>query len=470
MIAGLVTGCATLFDSKQIIRVSSKPPGAEVVYKGEKVGVTPMLLEVKTEHHPEISVRDASETQTMILKTGYRWGRSFAGNLIFLTVAPAGWITDLISGHAWGVDRNVDVEFAKAYAEKKNIRMSKSEGQEVLAIAPPQSVHANLSDEVAHKIENKLRELYPTYKVIYYNNSLKDFRNYGIDFDSSASPSTQNGVFYDLKATKIYFSEVTLTDDEVMVKGEVVDALDPLKNQKKVFDFSRTEFTTLGEVAWLSDTHSLFYWLPNTIGVDLGSTATEIGVNGTSVRATSQPFAGFWGGVETAVSTISIRRIAPPIDRDNWSFRFAFVPTLSLSYVNEQFSNVLGLQDQVFHRLHAEAGWGPSIAYGSRRWSIYLNLLPVWAYDQISTSVGNTNYSVDNSHGTLGGELGLMFFFSPRWLARAYYRSTPVPVVTWSRILSDALQSDANIQSVNEVDMGISFAYIIPSADLHFKK
>ncbi|MCB0384363.1 MAG: PEGA domain-containing protein, partial [Bdellovibrionales bacterium] len=96
-----LTGCASLTHNgrNQVVVVDSRPSGAEVVYQGKVVGLTPALVEVERGKKVEVEVRhQEAGSKTLRLKADYRWGRSFAGNLVWLSLAPVGWFVDLIKG------------------------------------------------------------------------------------------------------------------------------------------------------------------------------------------------------------------------------------------------------------------------------------------------------------------------------------------------------------------------------------
>ncbi len=246
------------------------------------------------------------------------------------------------------------------------------------------------------------------------------------------------------------------------VKGHLDDVRDAGANEAKSYSFKEQELKTASRVGWVADTSNLFYWLPNTVFIDFGSATTNFTINGVSAPATSQALDGPLGEAFTVVSAISLRRILPPIDRDTWSFRTSFVPTASFSYANEKFETVLGISGQTFHRLHTDVGWGPSFNYGSRSWNFYFNILPIFAFDQISTTAGGTTYVDNNAHITFAEEIGIMKYISQRWLVRLYERNVEVPRNTWENVIGNLLQTNVTINSAQVVWAGVAVGYVVP--------
>ncbi len=97
----LLTGCGTIMHgNKQLIKFTSKPPGARVLIDGEEKGITPC----------EISMSRAQTTTLVVLrKTGYEdylytlhWmGSGWAWASLAIPIV--GPLVDVISG-SWGAD------------------------------------------------------------------------------------------------------------------------------------------------------------------------------------------------------------------------------------------------------------------------------------------------------------------------------------------------------------------------------
>ncbi len=200
---GWLSGCATIIDKDQVVLVKSEPPGAAVFYKGKNEGETPVLVKVKSAHHDEILVRLGESKKAIELNGDYRWGRSFFGNLMYLSLAPIGWVTDFVSGHAWQFHPDYAVQFANSAGVRPP---SKAISQrKTLAIAPPLFAHANLSDEVGAHLEEKLRNDFPNYEILPFGQTVEKFDTQGFDFESQDLSANRNRIFFEAKVDKIFF-------------------------------------------------------------------------------------------------------------------------------------------------------------------------------------------------------------------------------------------------------------------------
>ncbi len=171
------TGCTTLNlnNYTQKLKVSSSPEGADIFFDGKKVGKTPGYIRIRRKKDARLELKKQGYQPTYVqLDSKYRWTDSFVMNLIFTSLAPAGWLIDYATGTSWNYEPldNIVID------SKKDVQWDTS--QWVIGIAPPQSDDPVASDQVANFLQEKMRQSYPKANVKDYNSSKYKFLDYDV--------------------------------------------------------------------------------------------------------------------------------------------------------------------------------------------------------------------------------------------------------------------------------------------------
>ena len=403
----IISGCATFTDPRQLLIFRSQPPGAHVLtLQGELLGITPLTKELSRQKSLSLLVRTENETQKLELKGHYRWDRSFAGNLAFLTLAPAGWVTDFFSGAAWEfpVEQEVSFQGSSARPRKKSSSASSSGVVRVL-IAPPRSIHPDISDELGPQIEERLKSLHlPHHEILHYQNFLPLFESLEID---GTAPLTLMQTLRLAKAAgveQIYVSELDTSEKIAHVHGFLKDPTQETE-EKLDFDLPSQQISSLSEFGWIGKKSNFASLLPNSTFIDFGQTRSSFRVNNVSSDATASAASDGLGNVTQYLSAISLRKMIPPSSRENWRFSFDWVPTASFSRAQEIVEGFPGAENDHFIRLHLDAGYGANIAYGSNQWSFYASPFLLLGYNKISTDSTGSYIQSDSTDLTVASSL-----------------------------------------------------------------
>jgi hypothetical protein len=464
LIAPACIGCATVGGHRQYVVVHTKPENLELRVNGQSLGRTPFIAGFERGSSKELHFfDDHGHEQVRRIPGHYRWWRSLAGNLVFITFAPVGWIVDDLTGTAWRFDSKLNFDFSDTMqVAPPPLDHERPE----VAIAPPTSGHANISDEVGRLIEKKLAHDHPEYEILPYDSTIDVFRGTGLDYDRSSDKEPMAEAFSRLSVNKIYFSSVDEHNKKVLVSGEITDGLNAGDSKKVDYEIPEEQVRAIHEIGSQSY-QDLVYWLPNSIGVDFGQTATSFKIGDSTVNAHTSFEDSVLGQVSQVVSAISISRVFPPIDRPGWHYRLGFAPEVTLSDANETFA-LAGISRVSFDRLYVDAGWGPNFNFGNKYLNFYLNLIPVVAYSQIGANAFGTNYSVSSTDVTISSEAGIMYFFTPHWMARIYVHSASESRDLWQKIFSQVADQPVYIESANLSSEGVNVSYVFPGQALKF--
>lgn len=128
------SACASLNyeDYRQVVLVTSDPPGAKVYQGSHFLGVTPSYMKVRRGRTPRLNfVPPDGDSHEVKLNTEYRWNDSGALNLLLVPLAPAGWLVDYATGTSWNIKDPAVQKFGKGGG------WPATREPKVVAIAPP---------------------------------------------------------------------------------------------------------------------------------------------------------------------------------------------------------------------------------------------------------------------------------------------------------------------------------------------
>jgi len=463
----LFTACASVGDLDQAILVRSAPSGAEVTHDGKVLGHTPLLTRIPRQHSNELTLKLNDEEVKHPLKTRYRWGRSFGGNWALLSFAPVGWITDFVTGAAWNYRPEFTVEGFKSTSP--GLKGPDS----AIAIAPPLSVHPNISDEVGNQLTPKLREYLKSENaphVLSYESTLNIFNDYAWDYDNAGSRSESYEVYSKTGANKIFFSKIDTASDpnNVLVQGEVRDILDPSTNRKINLTVDKALVPAIHDVGWSTRKENIVTLLPNSVYLDFSTSRTKLEINEEEVNASPRDTDGLLGQVYRYLSAVSFRNVTPPSKRPEWRYQFHLSPSASFSYAKEEFENYAPLANIDFQRTHIDIGWGPNFNYGNNHWNLFFNIFPLVNYDSVSATHNGKDYRAEDYGLKLGIELGVTYFFTQRFSLKFASRAANINTEMWESVIYDITGNETKIESASFATTGLSIGYTFPNKDLPF--
>jgi hypothetical protein len=189
-----LSGCATIGgnDDPQAVLIQSDPPGASILIDGQDRGKTPRFVVMPRAYRPRFNLEWHGKTTPVELDTHYRWTKSFWSNLIFLQLAPIGWLTDMLTGGAWEAkDPNI-IDLDKSDGRAK----ATSRPPKTVAIAPPQADSIGIADAGAQALEETLNRGRNGFKVLPYRDTLTTFVGHQYDYDGAPEKQEDRRVLY----------------------------------------------------------------------------------------------------------------------------------------------------------------------------------------------------------------------------------------------------------------------------------
>lgn len=454
----LLSSCASLTHNgrNQVIVVDSRPAGAEIFVKGQLQGVTPALVEIPRGKRVEVEIRHVDfPSQKIPVAANYRWGRSFAGNLIWFGLAPVGWFVDLVKGSCWELQDPIRVELSET-GETKPPQFRR------LAIAPPQGPDEFLTDEVARRLESEARSRYPEAEVLPYRKTLPTFLEWEYDYDSVPSWSYRTRLLSALKVDRLLESEVSPRGKgEVTVDSRVTafHTREPEENFK--IRLRPEEVPVFMERRWTQKLGGLFRWLPNTVTVDLAGSVPTLKVNQIEVPGEGRYDDSFWGDVFRYLGALGLSHMEKQSERNIWQYRFQFVPALSVSWSDISYPAIAALNNQEFERWYAAVGYGPQFGLKSKYGHTYFQIIPVLAYSQIQFSNGGQDYRLGQGNIAAITEIGYTYFFSDRFVTKFFIRRVNEDADLWAEAMekTNPVLSQVLIEGVGYNYVGFSFGY-----------
>lgn len=442
-------GCATYRSPDDVIAIDSSPQGADIFLHGKKVGTTPELIKLDRKFREKIELRHGGDSETLQLRGSYRFKGSFWPNFAFLSLAPIGWVVDIVNGSAWDYDSYYEVSFdGKKPVHTKPPRMK-------IAIAPPKSDYSMFSDELGSKLELQLKKEFPQYEVIPYKNTVGKFVYNNFDYSRSKSEVPWPDVFYDANSDMIYAAEVKDNGNKTRVKGAIYNAYSKTPTDFKRYEFADDRIKTLEEVQKYDDRPVYFHILPNTIALDLETNSSSIDIGPNTYNSSVQHSDDFWGKAGQFVSVVALRRYQPPTVDKLSGWRFAFNPSVLISHSRQKFEDSPEVKDYTFTVSHIDASYGPQYTFSVKKWQFYASLMLALAYDQIK--VDGETYGSDNIGATI--EFGTTYFFTPKWSVRLSSRSVSTNEEIWEEAILGATGTQYDIGSSQVATTGFSIGY-----------
>lgn len=461
--SGLV-GCASMTGegSSQVILVRSTPPGASIYVDGQKVGQTPDLVELRRSFSPNIELATSSGRQKVDVETKYRWGRSFGRNFIFITYAWVGWFVDILTGAAWDVkDVNSSVD-KLSEADLRNPKPVRRPSE--IVVAPPRSSSVAMSDEGGRALVKTLAEKNETGSAVRpYDQTLRFFDEYEY---GSKEVSRHRRMLNELKADYVYESYVESGDDGWILKSEAKEIYGvgrksgPSIRLRRDAEGPRVFGVGFGLQPWWSRI------LPDTVGLDFVNEKLSVMLAGREYAFDTVHGDEWWATGLRYLSSINIS--STPDRRREYGSRWEFsaVPSIRLSRRQVKIANLpppsngtFIEREPQFLRWHVSGGYGLEIGYLFGRHYVYLDIIPMLGWGQISWRQDGGDRSATRTGVTVLTELGYTYVFDSSWLIRLFSRGQTENHELWSDAFAARLGDEYRTNSANGVLSGLTIAY-----------
>jgi hypothetical protein len=439
----------------QYVLVRSNPPGAEIYYRGDKVGTTPAFIEVRRQKKAELLVGTNSEKVVAPLDTEYRW-EGFWSNLVFLTVAPVGWAIDFATGSAW------------TFQDPSPVQLRQSKGPfasrtPTLAVAPPLSPSVRTSDEAGALWSKKLPEIFPKAKILSYRQTLPAFAENGYDFDGRPSRDEEYELFAKMKADGVLESELKETDQGVELQGRVRDVYSNSLGKEQILSAVPIEHKAGAPLPWYDRSTKWFHLIPNTAGIEASTDDTTLDSAGTKYTASAVHGKTIWSTLVPFLSAIDLTRLQTPRRESAGRWKFEFVPAIRLSYRRIEFAQLAPVTGYEFEYFQLGAGVGPELGYQSGPHYTYLNFIPMLGYHQLMWAHGDSIRKSRLGAVTQRFEVGYLYFINENLSARIFSKTTTSPTRMWNQAVQDIDPGAPQISTGQDLSAGISVSYTFQS-------
>jgi hypothetical protein len=462
----VLVGCTTLRPSSlyQAVLVRSQPEGATIIVDGEDVGTTPRYVRLRRKRQSMVELRslyappENEFKQAVPLETHYRWRDSFFSDFIFLTATPLAWAIDIGSGTAWTAENSDPIPVRLS---PKDLAETRAKAKtKVVAIAPPYAPTLALSDAGAHAIEAALISAAgKNREILAFDDSLPVFLKHGYDYDDSPNASDRRDLYYDLDVDSVFQSTIELDDDRLVLQG----------SEKNVYTGELSEppielvFDPAGQ---LERVYTTKHWwarlLPNSVGVDFADEKIQATRGSENYKLNPAGGEAWWATSLRYLSAIDITNLPERRGGGRGRWIKSLIPAVHLSRKQLQAG---GLPDtgtgteQSYTRWQLSAGYGGELGYQMSRHYIYLNVIPLFEWNEISWSQSGRDHSITEQIINLSSEVGYIYYFDSNWAVRLFSRQIPEASTSWAEALGSRLPPSPTPLSVITVAAGVSVTY-----------
>jgi len=456
LLAFISTGCASVGvgGRKQVIKVTSEPPGAEILYKGKNLGRTPKYIKMQAQYKPEFKLRSPDGTKKVTVRphTSYRWGKSFWSNFVFLTYAPIGWAIDGFTGAAWQLSDPKTVKFPEDQSDPYKVE------RPILAISPPVIGSPDFSDQIAFALETQLRSR-RQFQVMSYEATKPLFDYLGDGDPIPEDQELKEELFFQLKNKYVLNSSARLENQKFLVSAEIQD----VHSNEVVDEFEEVFEADAGEMKaqmfMTSKIGRLFYFLPNTMFVNFGSPNQSADINNQTYEAKIINGDGFFDEVLQVVERINISRLEPYQKRRIAKWSLKFIPDINISSSDIEYLGYSPLEDVSFERTLLSVGYGLRLAYLASWGRPYFDLIPHFGWTQIKSSGGVENVNLSKTSGHISAEFGYVYFMTSNWVLKIFARTFDENRRLWEEAIQRTTASNDRVTRNNSGFGGISIGY-----------
>jgi hypothetical protein len=463
LIAILATSCATIDSTTQRLKLTSNPPNAEVIDKGEVIGRTPGFFKFDRQRRKTIMFRSkGTKEHDYNLSTRYRWADSFWGNLLLFNYAPAGWVIDWATGAAWRFEPLALQKLSQPIPERDLLKAPVT-----IAVAPPIADNEYLSNQIAERVYKHLKTIYPKAEILSYRSSKTKFDIYEYSFEKRASRQHLDRLSYKLAITHLAETKVSQSGDKFLLETEINDVFYEKPYQIIKFNVAKSRISYTKKYGFSKTMLSMLSLIPNTLYLDLGQNSSQVAAHPTLNQ--DEVFTGRPAksqGLLALLSTIGIRNLRHSSARTGLRGTARFVPLFSLRYTKIEFPEEesltpTDLKDQSYEWYTGKIGFGPELGLETTIGFFYLQFIP--------SLVGHWLDWPENKHGmqqrTLFSyeyEFGYSFFINDRFNLRLFASQMSVPHDMWKDALNDRSATPLTVKKVTHGLAGIAFGYYFP--------
>lgn len=478
--ATLVTSaCASMHSSGsfQAALIRSEPPGATIFLGDKAVGHTPAFIQIPRSRHVSLELTSSatktaepnslesdtlirSDRESVTLKTKYRWRDSFFSNFVFLTYAPIGWAIDGLTGTSWQA-MNSEIIPVRLTAEDRSRRIAARPQR--TAIAPPIGLSLALSDAAGLALESFLKRTYSNEKVVIpYEESVSKFVLQGFDHDNLIDDDDRNDLYYSLGVDTIWESTILNRDEQLVLRAYEKN----IYTGKFLEPPIDLEFVPSGD---FERVYSSGRWwsriIPNTIGLDLVVERLLVQRDKESYELIPSGAEEWWAAGLRYLNAVNISN-APELRNgraSKWSFNL--VPALHLSRKQVRATGLPAsngsTSDQNYLRWQVAGGLGPELGFQVSRHYFYLNLIPVYQWNEITWATADQKYQISEASVQTSSEIGYLYYLNSNWSLRLFSRTMPDTNKGWAEALNSRLPASSTSPRAYYTAAGISFCYRI---------
>jgi hypothetical protein len=340
-------------------------------------------------------------------------------------------------------------------------------------IAPPRSSSVSMSDEGGRALERSLRETYrlqPDIGIVRpYDETLPLFIEQDYEFGTSgANASDANSrrrLQKALGAEVLYESYVEPDQDGWLLKSEAHEVYGQSSKPGPTLRLGRD---ALGPRVFGIGFGLKPWWsriLPDTIGLDIVNEKLRLDLMGASYELAPIHGEEWWSQGLRYISAINI--LSTPDRRREYGSRWEISAVPSLSF-SRKLVKVQGLapvagqfleSEPEFTRWSAAGGYGLEIGYLFGRHYVYLDVIPVFNWSQISWRQNGQDRSATRTALSSRTEVGYTYVFDSNWLMRLFSRTQVENTELWQDVLVARLGGAYAPTAAQAIVSGLTFGY-----------
>lgn len=456
------------FDSyRQPVRVITKRAGAEIYSGNELIGISPAVVSVRRAPTPILHLKYPNSGATPVpLKTHYRWRDSFVSNLILFSLAPFGWLTDLLTRTSWELEDPEVLDIPGGDGAPPASSLARN-----YALAPPLAPSFRSSQASGLILQDRLRQEFSSrpWALMDYSSTLRAFDDYRFSFESRGEPGQELALIARLGATHIIEPTIVTEGDKVRLSTTIYDPLLNRREEYKSFSVSREELDKQSRE--ISVFRSWFVgFLPNSFGVDIGSESLNLSLDNPSANISAQikPINKTLGEVTKFLSSVGLGNLRPPKSYGPVQFFFRAVPAINLASHKYLFYDTSGpLIDSEFSVTRISAGAGAAVGLSSRLAVFELSVVPAVNYTWFSWQSPNGGGRIDRAGVNSILSASIYRHLSSNIALRLFLRSVQENADQWQEAVQGAQGGTQKVTSVSDSTYGFSLLYYYP--DLHWR-
>lgn len=464
-----ISACTSFdFDSyRQPVRVITKRAGAEIYSGDELLGVSPAVVSVRRAPTPMLHLKYPDSDATAVpLKTHYRWRDSFVSNLILFSLAPFGWLADLLTRTSWELEDPEVLDLPGGAGVPPASSLARN-----YALAPPLAPNFRSSQAAGLILQDRLKQEFSSrpWALMDYSSTLRAFDDYRFSFESRGEPGQELALIARLGATHIIEPTIVNEGDKVRLSTIIYDPLLNRREEYKSFSVSRAEIDRQSRE--ISAFRSWFVgFLPNSFGLDLGTESLYLDLDNPSAKISAQvkPINKTFGEVTKFLSSVGLGNLRPPKSYGPAQFFFRAVPALNLASHKYLFYNTSGpLLDSEFSVTRISAGAGAAVGLSSRLAVFELSVVPAVNYTWFSWQSPNGGGRLDRTGFNYMFSASIYRHLSSNIALRLFLRSVQENSDQWQEAIQGAQGGTQKVTSVSDTMYGFSLLYYYP--DLHWR-